>query len=179
MVEARTVQPVPGTVEIDMQPTDSGVSPWILLVALPLAIAAVKVWEKWVPSKSEKMARETEHMTAVSTIYKDQMAVLSTQLQTVTTEQASDKLRLAELERNQSLIERRSDRRERIAHKALDRVEDHRDYLNLRIATRDLHDPDGELTPWVPDPPPHLLDTEWTQKYRAELHNLDDPDDDD
>lgn len=172
MVEAHTVQPVPGTVEIDMQPTDSGVSPWILLVALPLAIAAVKVWEKWVPSK-------TDHITAVSTIYKDQVTVLSMQLQTVATEQASDKLRLAELERNQSLIERRSDRRERIAHKALDRVEDHRDYLNLRIATRDLHDPGGELTPWVPDPPPHLLDTEWTQKYRAELHNLDDPDDDD
>lgn len=160
----------------DISQALSDISPWFSLVLVPIILAIVKIWEKYVPSKADAMAAKTDHLTAVVTTYKDQVDVMSTHLKTVATEQASDKLRLAELERNQAWIERRSDRRERIAHRALDRVEDHRDYLNVRIATRDMHDPDGKLTPWVPDPPPHLLDTEWTQRYRAELQALDDPD---
>ncbi|MFP7366275.1 hypothetical protein SFC07_10980 [Corynebacterium callunae] len=160
------IQAMPSQVEVDVQ-DQPVVSPWMTLVVIPLILAGVAVIQKWVPTRSD-------HVTSITTAYRDQISTLVTQVKTLVEQQAAMQTRLTEMEEKVARADHRGDRAERIAHKALDRVDDHVSYLQVRIAARDMNDPEKELTPWVPDPPPHLIDGEWTQRHRADLEALDD-----
>lgn len=85
---AHTVQPVPGTVEIDAQDQVDAISPWVTLVMVPIILAGVAVIQKWVPSKSD-------HVATVTTAYKDQMTVMATQIQSLVEQQTSTQIRLS------------------------------------------------------------------------------------
>lgn len=165
-MKAHTVQEVPSQLEIDLQPPpEAGISPWVLLVVMPLAIAAVKVWEKWVPSK-------TDHTETVAKVYQDQTATLSNQVKTFSEQISSMQNRLDKVER--MLAQERLSRNtaEDIALKLISMLEENVHQWHIRLAAREKNDPEKKLT-WVPDPPPHILDLTTVQKYREMIQNYD------
>lgn len=166
-VTAHAVQAEPTQLEIDVEEQMNLASPDWWMVIVPIIVAVIAVVQKWTPSKSD-------HLTAITQAYKDQVATSATQIRTLTEQDAKTQLRLQELERRVSKSDRRGDISERIAYKALDRVDDHQTYLRVREAARDINDPDRTITEWVPKAPEHLLDETWTAKHRAALDSLED-----
>lgn len=166
-VSAYTVQAEPSTIEIDAEEQMDLSSPDWWMVIVPVLVAVLAVVQKWTPSKAD-------HLTSITEAYQKQVETSATQIKTLTEQDAKTQARLQDLERRVSKSDRRGDIAERTAYKALDRVDDHRAYLQVRSAARDMNDPTGELTPWVPDPPRHLLDESWTQKHREILDSFED-----
>ena len=89
--------------------------------------------------------------------------------------------RIARLEKRSDRMQERlwaaehvGHRRDRIAHLALDRVEDLEAHLLDRDAALRENDPDGALG-WVPTLPSRLADTGWSGRRRAELLELSPP----
>lgn len=70
-------------------------------------------------------------------------------------------------------LEHTGSRKARIAHLALDRVQDWEQYFLRRDETRNQEDPEHTVTPWVPEPPPRLKDNGWVSRQRDQLLELD------
>lgn len=158
-----SVQAEPSQIEVDAQGEVSEGDPSWWMVAVPVIVAVLALIQKRTPDKAD-------HLTAITQAYQHQVTTSAEQIKTLTEQDAQTQERLRVLKHDVSTTRRRSDVSERIAHKALDRVDDHRTYLEVR----DMNDPDGTLTPWVPNAPKHLMDPEWTAKHRTTLDSFGD-----
>lgn len=150
-MQAHTVQPVPGNIETDTLEVINSMTPDIwggLLIPVAVSLAGGGIVghlvKGWTDSKSI-VRQEILDM-------RNRMEVLSERVQR---------------------LELTGSRKGRIAHLALDRVQDWEQYFLRRDETRDQEDPEHVITKWVPDPPPRLQDDSWTTRHRNELLELD------
>lgn len=146
----------------------SGGLSWWWLASIPVMVAIVNgataAISRLFVSPAEKLTAEVSGFTAEVSHMREELA--------------STRARLDGLEQRHSRETYRSSRKGRIAHLALDRVEDKDAYIARRDSTLAHHDPDHQLV-WVPEQPARLADPDWVSRRRAELLALDDDDDDD
>ena len=149
-MEAHTVQPIPGTVDIDAQEAvESMPDVWGSLI-IPVIISVAgggmigHLMRGWIDAKG-LVRQEISEM-------RERLEMLSERVQR---------------------LEHTGSRKARIAHLSLDRVQDWEQYFLRRDETRAQEDPDGSLTPWVPALPPRLRDDSWVIRHREELLELD------
>lgn len=151
MIQAHTLQSVPGTVEVDAQeavetsmPDFTNALMFPLILTLAGGGALGHLLSAWLSSKSA-VKKDIEDM----------------------------RVRLETLSGRVQRLEHTGSRKARIAHLALDRVQDWENYFLRRDETRNQEDPDHAVTPWVPEPPPRLRDSGWVSRHRDELLELD------
>ena len=159
------VQGAPTPLDLDIEEEVDVSLAWWQIVLVPILIALGGVAQHWMTSRAANRKADADHTGVLLNGYLSQVKELNSQVVTLSA-------RVSSVERTLSRSELARDRTHRLAHRALDRVDDLQAYLSRREEARDRHDPDHRLTPWVPIPPQHLMDGAWTDRRRAELDAL-------
>ena len=152
------VQGAPTPLDLDIEEGADMHIMWWQIVVIPLLVIVGGIGQHWIANRAAARKADVDHTQVLLTGYVQQVTDLAG--------------RVAVLESETRRSNHRSDRYRRIAYRAVDRVDDQDAYFAMRDAARRQHDPDHTLTPWVPSPPPHLFDPEWTARRRAELESL-------
>lgn len=160
------VQGPPGQLEIEAQEAADVTGVWpSIIIAVITSLLGGGALGHYFTSRSAMKEAATDHSEFLLKGYAAQVTDLAG--------------RVTVLERDRRRATHSRDQAHRVAHRALDRVDDWEIYFLRRDKARRKHDPDGTRTSWVPDRPGHLADPEWVKRRRDELAALDDLDDDD
>ncbi|WP_312715438.1 hypothetical protein [Corynebacterium flavescens] len=138
---------------------------WWQLVLIPIATLIVTGTGAIGGTIVERRKAQTDHTSLQLSTYAAQVEGFRGELSVV--KETVDLLQLR-VRRSESI----GDRSRRIAHLALDRVEDWETYGTVRDEAREQNDPEHKLA-WVPARPPRLTDEGWVPRRRAELRALD------
>ena len=154
------VQGAPIPLEVEMQDAAETATSiiWWQVVLIPLLMGAGGLIKHWFDSRNS-------YTSILLQGYLDQMKEMRAA-------QEEDRTRIVELERTASSSILARDRAHRIAHRALDRVDDQNAYFTRREEERLANDPEKIITAWVPEPVDWLIDPTWTARQRAILDAL-------